>query len=334
MTTLLKSESDEDDIEQFQNNLKSTIEIFVNRMNSNKNRGRPISNDSAVQSMFLNITNMHSQLLKHIQQQDDQRSKFELLQDKLSQAKDARAALDSLREEYNEKLRREAEEAEMIKQQQMAFKLDIMRKKKQEYLQYQRQIALQRVQDQEREMKMRLEQQKYGAWPQPQFNQSPQVAQPFNQPFNQPVYPPNYSQAMNYGDQILPQQYQNGNLPPQQLNQQLNHPNNIPNNIHSTMQQPPQTAPINPPNQHVTMPTSDPSLNYQQQTQYQQDVYNMQALNNSLPPQSTNNGPPIDTTNQQPQYVTQTSVPESNSSTNHLPTVTKQAEEAPLISFD
>ena len=60
---------------------------------------------------------------------------YEGLQDKLVQVKDARAALDALREEHREKLRREAEIAERQRQMQMAQKLDIMRKKKQEYLQ-------------------------------------------------------------------------------------------------------------------------------------------------------------------------------------------------------
>jgi growth factor-regulated tyrosine kinase substrate len=60
---------------------------------------------------------------------------YEGLQDKLTQVKDARAALDALREEHREKLRREAEIAERQRQMQMAQKLDIMRKKKQEYLQ-------------------------------------------------------------------------------------------------------------------------------------------------------------------------------------------------------
>jgi len=60
---------------------------------------------------------------------------YEGLQDKLAQVKDARAALDALREEHREKLRRQAEEAERIRQMQMAQKLEIMRKKKQEYLQ-------------------------------------------------------------------------------------------------------------------------------------------------------------------------------------------------------
>ncbi len=60
---------------------------------------------------------------------------FEGLQDKLTQVKDARAALDALREEHRERLRREAEIAERQRQLQMAQKLEIMRQKKQEYLQ-------------------------------------------------------------------------------------------------------------------------------------------------------------------------------------------------------
>ena len=71
---------------------------------------------------------------------------YEGLQDKLTQARDAHAALDALREEHRERVRREAEEAERQRQMQMAQKLEIMRKKKQEYLQYQRQIAMQRMQ--------------------------------------------------------------------------------------------------------------------------------------------------------------------------------------------
>lgn len=148
------------EMDDFVQTLKSQVEIFVNRMKSNSSRGRSIANDSSVQTLFMNITAMHSRLLRYIQQQDDSRLYYEGLQDKLVQIKDARAALDALREEHCEKLRRQAEEAERQRQLQMAHKLDIMRKKKQEYLQYQRQLALQRIQEQEREMQMRQEQQK------------------------------------------------------------------------------------------------------------------------------------------------------------------------------
>lgn len=60
---------------------------------------------------------------------------YEGLQDKLTQIKDARAALNALREEHRERLKREAEIAERQRQLQMAQKLEIMRQKKQEYLQ-------------------------------------------------------------------------------------------------------------------------------------------------------------------------------------------------------
>jgi len=151
---------EEEEMEEFVTTLRSQVEIFVNRMKSNSSRGRSIANDSSVQTLFMNITAMHSRLLRYIQQQDDSRVYYEGLQDKLAQVKDARAALDALREEHMEKMRREAEIAERQRQMQMAHKLDIMRKKKQEYLQYQRQLALQRIQEQEREMQVRQEQQK------------------------------------------------------------------------------------------------------------------------------------------------------------------------------
>ncbi|KAG8039178.1 hypothetical protein G9C98_003485 [Cotesia typhae] len=147
-------------LDDFVSNLRSQVEIFVNRMKSNSSRGRSIVNDSFFQSLFMNITAMHSRLLKYIQEHDDTRVYYEGLQDKLAQVKDARAALDDLREEYRNKLRREAEEAERQKQMQMAMKLEIMRKKKQEYLNYQRQLALQKIQERERELQMRQEQQK------------------------------------------------------------------------------------------------------------------------------------------------------------------------------
>lgn len=140
--------------------MRAQVDIFVNRMKSNSSRGRSISNDSSVQTLFMNLTSLHSQQLSYIKEMDDKRMWYEQLQDKLAQIKDSRAALDVLRQEHVEKLRRLAEEQERQRQIQMAQKLEIMRKKKQEYLQYQRQLALQRIQEQEREMQLRQEQQK------------------------------------------------------------------------------------------------------------------------------------------------------------------------------
>ena len=151
-------EKSDADLDEFVVTLKTQLEIFVNRMKSNSSRGRSITNDSSVQTLFMNTMAMHSKLLKHIQDQEDKRVYYEGLQDKLAQVKDARAALEALREEERERKRREQEEAERIKQNQMREKLELMRKKKTEYLQYQRQLALQKMQEQEREMMLRQEQ--------------------------------------------------------------------------------------------------------------------------------------------------------------------------------
>ncbi|KAG5675178.1 hypothetical protein PVAND_005103 [Polypedilum vanderplanki] len=156
-----KTSSEKDaEIDEFTQTMRTQVEIFVNRMKSNSSRGRSIANDTSVQTLFMNITSMHSRLLTYIKEMDDKRLWYEQLQDKMSQIKDSRAALDVLRQEHIEKMRRIAEEQERQRQMQMAYKLEIMRKKKQEYLQYQRQLALQRIQEQEREMQMRQEQQK------------------------------------------------------------------------------------------------------------------------------------------------------------------------------
>jgi hepatocyte growth factor-regulated tyrosine kinase substrate len=206
MSMQKNSHDNENEIDDFMKTFRTQVEIFVNRMKSNSSRGRSISNDSSVQTLFMNITSMHSRLLSYIKDMDDKRLWYEQLQDKLSQVRDSRAALDVLRQEHQEQLRRIAEEQERQRQMQMAYKLEIMRKKKQEYLQYQRQLALQRIQEQEREMQIRQEQQKaqymmstggYPYQPNPQGSPmhhptqyNPQYGYP-QQPGQQPEMPPN-----------------------------------------------------------------------------------------------------------------------------------------------
>ncbi|KAB0396026.1 hypothetical protein E2I00_012905, partial [Balaenoptera physalus] len=110
---------------------ENAVTTFVNRMKSNHVRGRSITNDSAVLSLFQSINSMHPQLLELLNQLDERRLYYEGLQDKLAQIRDARGALSALREEHREKLRRAAEEAERQRQIQLAQKLEIMRQKKQ-----------------------------------------------------------------------------------------------------------------------------------------------------------------------------------------------------------
>lgn len=247
-----KSSSVQDaEIDEFTSTMRTQVEIFVNRMKSNSSRGRSIANDTSVQTLFMNITSMHSRLLSYIKEMDDKRLWYEQLQDKLSQVKDSRAALDVLRQEHMEKLRRIAEEQERQRQMQMAYKLEIMRKKKQEYLQYQRQLALQRIQEQEREMQMRQEQQKaqymMGANNYPPYMSPPPTGGPQGSPmhgpgqFNYNAYP---------GNPQMTQQNPYGQMPGQGYpNQQ--HPGGPPN---------PQSAfmPINP--AQNTMQMSQPGI--------------------------------------------------------------------------
>ncbi|KAK9704184.1 VHS domain [Popillia japonica] len=246
-------------MDDFVNTLRSQVEIFINRMKSNSSRGRSIVSDSSVQTLFMSLTSMHSQLLKYIQQHDDSRLHYERLQDKLAQVKDARAALDALREEHRLKLKREAEEAERQRQLQMAHKLEIMRKKKQEYLQYQRQLALQRIQEQEREMQMRQEQQKH------QYSMiPPQFGGFIGSPVHGAQFPPNAAPPpsghynFQYNQQPMMMQanptYMGG--PPNMVPPNLGPPmQNLPPN----MQHVPQSAPQNiPPGQNVTQIASLP----------------------------------------------------------------------------
>jgi growth factor-regulated tyrosine kinase substrate len=147
----------DDDVEltDFVANLRSQLEIFTNRIESDRTRGRSIAVDSSVQTLFMNITSLHSTLMRKTQALEESKIYFEGLQDRLTQLKDARAALDALREEHYERIRREEEEAARQRQMQMAHKLAIMRKKKHEYLEYQRQLALQRMQEEERILNMK-----------------------------------------------------------------------------------------------------------------------------------------------------------------------------------
>ena len=245
----------------------------------------------------------------------------------------------------------------MIRQQQMAFKLDIMRKKKQEYLQYQRQIALQRIQDEERQMKMRLEQQKYGVWPNA-AQQMPPTSLPTGPQQPYPTYPiQNYNQPINYGDpqsiynphhQQMPQQQP----PPNQLNPQYPPQSNgtIP---YSPMQQPPTNPHISTPQPviqpHLEMPIhhqppTDPSAtaNYPAYGHQPAGVYNMQAMSNSLPPQQQPYQPTSQSETSQSNLSidsngvssSATSAANTSVSTATVNTSLKQTEEAPLISFD
>lgn len=63
----------EESHEQFLKALQNAVTTFVNRMKSNHVRGRSITNDSAVLSLFQSLTSMHPQLLELLNQLDERR---------------------------------------------------------------------------------------------------------------------------------------------------------------------------------------------------------------------------------------------------------------------
>ena len=63
----------EENHEQFLKALQNSVTTFLNRMKSNHMRGRSITNDSSVLSLFQSINNMHPQLLDILNQLDEKR---------------------------------------------------------------------------------------------------------------------------------------------------------------------------------------------------------------------------------------------------------------------
>jgi len=185
------------EIDQFTVMVTDHIKNFKFRMLSNQQRSRNVTTDTAVQSVFVMLQHFHPELHRFMQLLEDKRAYYESLQDKLSQLKDAREALNALRTEHYERKQREAIERERQRQIQLAQKLDAMRQKKQEYLEYQRQLHLQRLAQQEQEVKTRLDQQKQLALAREQLAQNPHLsmaAYDYGQlpqqsvPYQQPLY--------------------------------------------------------------------------------------------------------------------------------------------------
>nr|CAB3252711.1 hepatocyte growth factor-regulated tyrosine kinase substrate L homolog [Phallusia mammillata] len=289
--------SDIPENEELLTNLRTSVEIFMNRMKSDQLRGRSIANDSTVQTLFQSINNTHPMLIQFMNELEEKRLHQEALQDKLVQLRDARAALDALRTEHAEKMKRAAEEAERQRQIQMVQKLELMRQKKQEYLAYQRQLALQRMQEQEMARQARLEQQKQ--FIQQRAMQPTMLIAGYNtqymqqgQPNPGEALPPDAQQGM-----VSNQYNMYGGYPPS--------PNN-PGMQYSQTAAPTGQYAAGQPNQGYAPPTTysgnfDPNA-YNQQTmagqhvqQAPQDSYNMGQMNQALP----NTGAPASVTVQQ-----------------------------------
>lgn len=241
------------EIFDFREEIKKLLDIYVNRMKSDSMRGRSITNDTAVQSLFLQLQHLHPKLLAYIKYKEDARGYYENLQDKLTQLKDAREALNALRQENYEKKRLEMEEKERIRQIQIAQKLQAMRQQKQSYYLMQNQLNLRKLQDQERELKMRLDQQREMVLKREIVVNAAAPGAVITQPTAYNQLPPNYMQMIDPSMEALRLQ--------QQQQQQ---------------QQPQQPTYINP-----NMPAVQPQ-------QYATQHWQMPNMQQQLPPQPVN----------------------------------------------
>ncbi|KAH8864512.1 Hepatocyte growth factor-regulated tyrosine kinase substrate [Schistosoma japonicum] len=128
--------------EEFLDALRGSIEFFVNRLQSNSQRGRNISSDTAVQALFTTLNEMHPQLMNYKHYMEERRSYFEKLQDKLNQIREAREALDALRHDHAVRKQMEEQEAARIRQLQIMQKLEAMRQQKRDTLEYKLRMTL------------------------------------------------------------------------------------------------------------------------------------------------------------------------------------------------
>ncbi|KFR17304.1 Hepatocyte growth factor-regulated tyrosine kinase substrate, partial [Opisthocomus hoazin] len=148
----------EENHEQFLKALQNAVTTFVNRMKSNHMRGRSITNDSAVLSLFQSINNMHPQLLELLNQLDERRRTWGL-PGRDGHPGGSREALPGCPGPH-QPAGLPAPRALAGGDAAVSRLVAVTALFPQEYLEMQRQLAIQRLQEQEKERQMRLEQQK------------------------------------------------------------------------------------------------------------------------------------------------------------------------------
>ena len=207
------------------NLIQHKLDMFLNRMRSNMTRGRNISQDSAVQSAFQELSSLQPVLAKLIATNEMKRNHFESQQDQLSLLKDTRETLDSMRDDHQEKLRQERLEKERQMQLQRQQKMEALRGLKQQFLLHRmQQLETERQNQQASMADLQMQQQHYHYHQAPpmmpgplphQYGSIPQQTSPYgslNPPAVQmhqgqahPAVPPN---MMPYqGQQQMPAAY-------------------------------------------------------------------------------------------------------------------------------
>lgn len=152
------SEVSEAMVKTFQGN----VEMLLERMQKVSGQGKHIAMDATVQSLFQTVSAMHPQILRLIEDQEEEKAKFEALQVKLGLVREARSSLEEMREQHREKVRQQELEQDMLRRMQIEQKLELMRQQKAEYLAYQQRLQTERqaVIEQQQQQQQRLQYQR------------------------------------------------------------------------------------------------------------------------------------------------------------------------------
>ncbi|VDK40378.1 unnamed protein product [Taenia asiatica] len=123
--------------EEFIAALRKSLDVFSNRMRVCSQRGRQVTTDSTLQTLFKTLHQMNLQLMQYSNDLEVRRTSLEKLQDQVSQIREAREALDDLRRDYAEQRRREEEEAHRQRQILMMQKVEVLRQQKRDAMEAQ-----------------------------------------------------------------------------------------------------------------------------------------------------------------------------------------------------
>lgn len=195
-------------------NFQSNVEMLIERMQKVSGQGKHIAMDATVQSLFQTVSAMHPQILRLIEEQEEEKAKYEALQVKLGLVREARTSLEEMREQHREKVRQQELEQDMLRRMQIEQKLELMRQQKAEYLAYQqrlqaeRQAVIEQQQQQQRlqyQRQMQQQQQPYAGVQYPAGDSSPYSSLnyvPNTQGYNPQNPPGAYSPAVPQGYQV------------------------------------------------------------------------------------------------------------------------------------
>ncbi|VUZ50852.1 unnamed protein product [Hymenolepis diminuta] len=198
--------------EEFLSALKKSLDVFNNRMKVCSQRGRPVSADNTLQTLFRTLHQMNIQLMQYSADLETRRTCLEKVQDQTAQIREAREALNALRNDYAEQRRREEEEAHRQRQIQMMQKVEHLRQQKRDAIEAQNRQLM------EQSMAYQQQYSQYAGYGQPMY---PGVVPPPMMSYGAPPMPPmGYAPSDYYAAQQQQQQQQHYDPSLQQQSEQ------------------------------------------------------------------------------------------------------------------